>query len=183
MGRIRLPRARWLLAWAVLAGLVVAGLINGQEAATGDREWLPVIRVVDGDTIIVSDGGDELRIRMIGVDTPETVHPTRPVQCYGRQASQFVTELLDGERVRLEHDPSQDQVDQYGRELAYVWLDDETMVNELIIAEGYGHEYTYREPYRYRERLRTAQDDAEHGDVGLWSPRTCDGDTDRPAER
>ena len=121
-----------------------------------------VERVVDGDTIIVRDVG---RVRLIGVDTPETVHPSRPVEFFGREASAFTKRLVDGKRVRLEYD--QQRTDRYGRTLAYVHLPDGTFVNAEIIRLGYGHAYT-RFPFKYLERFRGLERDAQRAGRGLW---------------
>jgi micrococcal nuclease len=137
-----------------------------------------VVAVVDGDTIKVATGET---LRLIGVDTPETVDPRAPVQCFGREASARAHALLDGATVRLEHDPTQGRFDRYGRTLAYVWMSDGRLYNEVIIAEGYAHEYTYAIPYRYRERFRVAEASAREAGRGLWAPTTCAGDTSRPA--
>ena len=80
-----------------------------------------VIKVVDGDTIWVDHDDRREKIRMIGLDTPETVDPREPVQCFGREASAQAKTILGGQQVYLETDPSQDTVDKYGRTLAYVW--------------------------------------------------------------
>lgn len=136
-----------------------------------------VTDVVDGDTIKVSSGAT---LRLIGIDTPETVDPRKPVQCFGREASARAHALLDGTRVRLEYDPTQGRVDRYGRTLAYVWMSDGRLYNETIIAEGYAHEYTYAIPYRYRDALRAAERSARIAERGLWSPTTCAGDPTEP---
>jgi micrococcal nuclease len=135
---------------------------------------MTVTRVVDGDTIRVSNGAT---LRLIGVDTPETVDPRKPVQCFGREASARAHALLDGARVWLEYDPTQGRLDRYGRTLAYVWMSDGRLYNETIIAEGYAHEYTYNLPYRYRDAFLAAQRSARDAGRGLWSATTCAGDT------
>ncbi len=125
-----------------------------------------VERVVDGDTIIVEEVG---RVRLIGVDTPETVHPNRPVEFFGKEASAFTKGLLEGKRVRLEYD--QERQDRYGRTLAYVYLDDGTndgtFVNAEIIRRGYGHAYT-RFPFRHMEAFRQFEREARDNRRGLW---------------
>lgn len=88
-----------------------------------------VLRVVDGDTVHVAYRGRDTTVRLIGVDTPETVHPTEPVQCFGREASEHAHRLLDGRRVYVATDPSQDTRDRYGRLLAYLWLPTGKFVN------------------------------------------------------
>ena len=80
----------------------------------------PVVRIVDGDTIVVSIDNDDVKVRLIGVDTPETVHPSKPVQEYGKEASRFTTNLLKGEDVYLLYEGEKAQTDKYGRTLAYV---------------------------------------------------------------
>ena len=121
-----------------------------------------VERVVDGDTIVVRGVG---RVRLIGVDTPETVHPSRPVEFFGREASAFAKRLLDGQRVRLEYD--REPTDRYGRTLAYVHLADGTFVNAEIIRRGYGHAYT-RFPFRHLDRFRQLEREARAAGRGLW---------------
>ena len=80
-----------------------------------------MLKVVDGDTIHVNSNGQKLKIRMTGLDTPETVDPRKPVQCFGLEASAQAKTILGGQQVYLETDPSQDAVDKYGRTLAYIW--------------------------------------------------------------
>ncbi len=131
-------------------------------AAPAESAAQVVERVVDGDTIIVRGIG---RVRLIGVDTPETVHPGRPVEFFGKEASAFTRRLVDGKRVRLEYD--QQRTDRYGRTLAYVHLPDGTFVNAEIIRRGYGHAYT-RFPFRHLDRFRGLERDARRAGRGLW---------------
>jgi micrococcal nuclease len=132
-----------------------------------------VTGVVDGDTIHVNANGKRLKIRMIGLDTPESVDPRKPVQCFALEASAQAKTMLGGQPVYLETDPSQDTVDKYGRMLAYVWTASGRLFNLDMIAEGYAHEYTYDLPYRYQQDFRTAEDDARTQERGLWSPSAC----------
>ncbi len=151
----------------------------GVPAAAGGPYRL--VAVVDGDTVRVDVHGRVERVRLIGIDTPETKDPRRPVQCFGRQASARAHALLDGHRVYLAGDPTQDRRDRYGRLLAYLWRDDGLFYNERVVAEGYAHEYTYAVPYRYRAAFRAAEADARRHDRGLWAPATCAGDTTKGA--
>lgn len=144
-------------------------------------ELYSVTKVVDGDTIEVNMDGKTEKLRLIGIDTPETVDPRKPVQCFGREASNKAKELLEGKKVRLESDTSQDNRDKYDRLLRYVHLEDGTSYNKLIIAEGYAHEYTYNTPYKYQSEYKQAQKDAENAQKGLWSPSTCAGNTEQSA--
>ncbi|NHT18489.1 thermonuclease family protein [Cellulomonas sp. IC4_254] len=130
---------------------------------------LTVRRVVDGDTIIVLRDGAEERVRLLGIDTPESVQPDSPVECFGPEASARTDELLSGRSVWLEGDPTEDAVDRFGRTLAYAWLDETTLVNRVLVAEGYAHEYTYGVPGVHQAALRAAEDDARDGGLGLWS--------------
>ncbi|WP_159826026.1 thermonuclease family protein [Frigoribacterium sp. 9N] len=128
-----------------------------------------VDRVVDGDTVVVLVAGERERIRLIGVDTPETVKPDAPVDCFGPEASAFTTAALpEGATVWLEDDASQGDADRYDRLLRYVWSPDGTMLNERLVAEGYGREDTYDDAYRYRDRFVAAEASAEASRVGLW---------------
>lgn len=135
-----------------------------------------VINVADGDTIEVSLGGVIERVRLIGVDTPETSHPSRPVECFGREAAAFTRAMLDGRTVLLEADPSQDNRDRFNRLLRFVWRPDGRLVNYEIIAQGYGFEYTFRAPYRYQAQFREAERAARAAQAGLWAPETCNGE-------
>ncbi len=110
------------------------------------------------------------------------MEPRTPVQCFGREVSTHAHELLDGQAVSLELDPSQGERDVYGRLLAYVWLPDGRNFGEAMIADGFGHEYTYDQPYAYVDVFRAVQDSAIANKAGLWSPSTCAGDTTRPAD-
>ncbi|MBA8812083.1 thermonuclease family protein [Frigoribacterium faeni] len=128
-----------------------------------------VERVVDGDTVLVAVMGERERIRLIGVDTPETVKPDAPVDCFGPEASAFTTASLPaGSTVWLESDATQGDADRYDRLLRYVWSPDGTMLNERLVAEGYGREDTYDDPYRYRDRFVAAESAAERSGTGLW---------------
>lgn len=130
-----------------------------------------VISVVDGDTIKIQNGSEIETVRLIGVDTPETVHPSKPVECYGKEASNFLKNLLENTQVYIELDNSQNERDTYGRLLAYVYLPDKTLVNQLIIAQGYGFEYTYKVPYKFQREFKQAQEVAREEERGLWGAK------------
>jgi len=123
-------------------------------------------RVVDGDTILIEIDGKEERIRLIGVDTPETVHPEKPVEYFGKEASEFTKNMAEGKSVRLEFDL--DKRDKYGRLLAYVYLEDGTFLNAEIIKQGYGFAYT-RFPFKYLDDFRQYEKEAREGGRGLWN--------------
>jgi len=110
---------------------------------------------------------------LIGVDTPETVDPRKPVQCFGKEASDFTKAHLKGRDITIETDDSQNIHDKYGRLLGYVILADGTNFNKQLIEEGFAHEYTYKTPYKYQTEFKTAEKNAKDGDKGLWNPTAC----------
>lgn len=140
-----------------------------------DAMLASVIKIVDGDTIHVASGNTINTVRLIGIDTPEVVDPRRPVQCYGKEASQKLKELLNQKKVYLTADTSQSERDKYDRLLRYVWTEDGTNVNEFMLREGYAYEYTYDVPYKYQQLFKEAQRSAQEKKAGLWSEETCKG--------
>ena len=150
-----------------------------QRVATGSADRLnmySVVRVVDGDTIIVSMNGKEESVRLIGVDTPEIKDPRKPVQCYGKEASDKMRQLTENKSVILEKDPTQSDRDIYKRLLRYVFLPDGRDVGRLLIEEGFGHEYTYQgNPHMYQKEYLSAEKYAMEAGKGLWAPNACAG--------
>ncbi len=137
-------------------------------SSTG-RTSATVVRVVDGDTINVTIGGQAATIRYIGVDTPETVAPGQPVGCYGREASNWNKALLEGKTVDLEKDVS--ETDRFGRLLRYVYLDGQ-MVNETLVSEGYAKVSTFPPDVKHVDRFLAAQQEARVANRGLWGACT-----------
>lgn len=141
------------------------------EIPTPDLSTLQVCRVsrvVDGDTLVVLSEKEEIKIRLIGIDTPETVHPTKPVEEYGKEASRFLANLMKGEKVYLSGEGYCLQKDKYGRSLAYVYrYPDGLFVNAEIIRQGYGHVYT-QFPFKYMEQFRSLEQFARQNQKGLW---------------
>ena len=133
------------------------------------------MRVVDGDTIDVQIGDETHRIRYIGIDTPETVDPRRPVGCFGREASQRNRELVAGRTVELEKDVS--ETGYFGRLLRYVWLGDQ-MVNAVLVREGYAVSTTYPPDVKYQDLFLALQREAQDAGRGLWS--ACAGPSPTP---
>ena len=145
-------------------------VMRGQIPDTAGPE-VTVTRVVDGDTIeVAGPDGATSTVRLIGVDTPETVKPNAPVECFGPQASEYTSTILTGRAVRLEHDQTVGDTDRYDRTLAYVWtVQDRRLFNLALIEAGAAREYTYdRTRYRYRNAFRAAQTDAQRDRHGLW---------------
>ena len=134
------------------------------EPTTSSRA--KVTRVVDGDTVEAQVGGSEEDVRYIGVDTPESVKPDAPVECYGPQASHFNERLVEGETVRLEYDAEERDV--YGRLLAYVYLGD-TFVNAELVERGYATTLTIPPNTRFADLFARLEREASDDGRGLWS--------------
>lgn len=162
--------------------LAKISLSDKDKTASSPDGFYQVTKVIDGDTLEVSINGETKSLRLIGLDTPETLDPRKPVQCFGREASNRAKELLTGKKVRLEADSTQGELDKYGRLLRYIYLEDGTLYNEKMIKDGYAHEYTYNIPYKYRTQFKAAQADAMNNKRGLWAESTCNGDTSKAAD-
>ena len=163
------------LVLATLGALVIASLAgcgthhSGSSTGTSLAAGLArVTRVVDGDTIVVDLGGRSEKIRLLGIDTPETKSPTKPVQCYGHEASAHTTDLLaPGTEVRLERDV--EERDQYGRLLAYVYRSsDDLFVNLELARGGFASLLTYEPNVAHVGELSSAVDNARSHQAGLW---------------
>ncbi len=138
-------------------------------------QYYAVTSVVDGDTLKINMDGTVETLRLIGIDTPETVDPRKPVQCFGTEASNRAKTLLSGQKVRIESDSTQDTRDKYGRLLVYAYRADGLFFNKSMVSDGYAYEYTYDKPYKYQAEFKAAQQAAKAAEKGLWSPSTFDG--------
>ena len=125
-------------------------------------ESFKVTRVIDGDTIEI-EGGE--KVRYLGIDTPETVDPRKPVQCFGIEASKKNKELVEEKTVRLEKDIT--DRDKYSRLLRYVWVDD-LFVNLELVKQGYASSYTYPPDVKYEKEFLAAEKEAREAERGLW---------------
>jgi micrococcal nuclease len=181
-------QSRYRAAALVPALLLVAGVAacsgstGGVAAApTADSGLRPkgstvtgtVERVVDGDTVHVRVDGQDVTVRMIGINTPETVKPNSPIECFGPQASDFAKAALTGQAVTLEFDDSQGMTDKYGRTLAYVWQGlpggAQRLFNLDAVSGGFAYERQYgATPYAWRTEFAAAQRAAKSQDAGLW---------------
>ncbi len=146
---------------------VVKDEVNAYPTKPDSTVAATVVRVVDGDTIVVASEGDEVKVRLIGVNTPETVDPNSPVEEYGKEASDYTKGVLsEGLAIELEYDVQ--QLDQYGRHLAYVWLGDE-MFNVTLVKEGYAQVATFPPNVKYEATFIKYQEEAMSQSKGLWS--------------
>jgi micrococcal nuclease len=137
-----------------------------------------IVRHVDGDTVVAKMDGeqDEVKIRLLGVNTPESVDPRRPVECFGKEASAYTGKRTEGKRVRLDADPQADNVDKYGRFLRTIVLEDGTDVNAELVREGYAYAYvSFPMTAARKTSLKKLQSEAEAAKRGLWNPKTCNG--------
>jgi len=150
-------------------------VLPGARSPQGDViPDLVVDRIVDGDTVKVTIEGEQVSVRLIGIDTPETVKPNTDVECFGPEASAFADRQLTGQPVILELDESQGRFDRYDRLLAYVWRvtpdGDLVLFNEETVAGGFARERQYGdEPYSWRSTLMQAEEDAREAGRGLWA--------------
>jgi micrococcal nuclease len=157
-----LPLALLLAACGPIDGATSA---PSRPTAPGGREEATVTRVVDGDTMHVLLDGVDTTIRFIGVDTPETVAPGQPIECYGPEASRFTTARLTGTVVELEFD--RDLIDPYDRALAYVWLDDR-LFNETLVRRGFAEAKAYPPNVAHQAEFDAAESQARADRRGLW---------------
>ncbi len=133
----------------------------------------PVTTVVDGDTIKVEINGKIETVRIVGINTPETVDPRRPIECFGAQASQKLRELLIGKKVSLQTDITQSDRDRYGRLLRFIFLESED-VGLKMLREGFAVESLYSStPHKYRVLYLQAQKEAQESKKGLWAENAC----------
>ncbi|WP_246202668.1 thermonuclease family protein [Virgibacillus doumboii] len=138
-----------------------------QQASTPGDATATVTRVVDGDTIEIRLNGKTEDVRLLLVDTPETVHPSEPVQPFGPEASQFAKSQLTGKKVQIEYDgPKRDH---YGRLLAYLWVDGQNF-NKMLLEKGLArYAYVYDPPYTHSNAFMKAQNRAKNAERGIWS--------------
>lgn len=173
-----------LIALIILIPGIIAGTVKKEEifealgietatrtskkatsAIEGEYE---VISVTDGDTFEINYNGTKEKVRLIGVDTPESVHPnSKKNNEYGKQASNYTKNLLEEKIVKLEFDVS--PRDKYGRLLAYVYLENGEMLNEKLLKEGYAQVATYPPNVKYVENFKDIQKEARENKVGFWA--------------
>jgi|SRR3989344_3222001 len=149
-------------------GLGNAGKVSGTKIETNSsipsvaKQLVKVTRVIDGDTIEI-EGGQ--KIRYIGINTPETVDPQSPVQCFGSEATFKNRELVEGRAILIEKDVS--ETDKYRRLLRYVYIGD-IFVNEYLVRQGFAYASTFPPDVKYQEQLRQAEQEARQNQKGLW---------------
>ncbi|MBI4084755.1 MAG: thermonuclease family protein [Candidatus Levybacteria bacterium] len=160
-----------------VAGVETSRPSRSRSLATSknSRQIASITKVVDGDTISVLINGKKETIRIIGINTPETVDPRKTVECFGKEASNKAKGyFIVGSNVWLEADPTQGDRDKYQRLLRYVFINNNSEdYGATMIIKGYAYEYTYNTPYRYQILYKQAQKNAENRKLGLWSDTAC----------
>jgi len=169
--------------WIVLAIFAIFALIRlGHDRWSGpaplDEGTYEVVRVVDGDTLVVRAPNARnavvrhqrgVKLRLLGIDCPETVKPNHPIEPWGPEATEFTKRFIAGSPIRLQLD--QRRIDQYERYLAYVFVDDQ-MLNEELVRAGLAHVSIFSgDSQTMTRRLRAAEDEAKLQSLGIWSTR------------
>jgi micrococcal nuclease len=149
---------------AILAAASLGGWRLGQAHRTATAAWT-VVDVVDGDTIHVARGRVTDTVRLLGVDTPETHHPRKPVECFGPEASAYTDSQLRGRAVQLEGDI--EERDRYGRRLAYVIVDGERF-NDDLLRRGYARLLVIEPNHAHARTMLREELEAKRAGVGLW---------------
>lgn len=149
----------------ILLGAVSCRSGQYQQAS----QYIYVTKVIDGDTFWGNDAGlDEVRVRLLGIDAPESRKSGhKEVGFYGRESEEYLKSLLSHKKVRLEYDV--DKYDQYGRTLAYVYLEDGTFVNAELLKQGYARVMTFPPNVKYADEFIRLQRKARRSQVGMWS--------------
>jgi micrococcal nuclease len=134
-----------------------------------------VSKVIDWDTVYIMKDGEEIKLRLIWIDTPEnTTLRFWYKECYWDESSYYLNELLNWKEIEIEYDKSQGDKDKYGRHLVYIFYNGKNINNQLI-REGYGFEYTYNKEYKYSSLFKQSEIDAKNQWKGIWSIDTCSG--------
>ena len=136
---------------------------ENEDNQNEDYEEYLVTRIIDGDTIEIETGD---QVRYIGINTPETNHPTKPVECFGKEATQINRELVEGKEVILVKDVNDRDI--YNRLLRYVYLEDGTFVNLALVEEGYATSYTFPPDISHQADFLSAETTARNENAGLW---------------
>ena len=151
--------------------IIISSICSFSDRESEDYSYISVKKVIDGDTFWAMVGAkDSIKIRLIGVDAPESRNTGRKIiGFYGQQSKEYLTKLLSGKKVRLEYDI--DKEDRYNRTLAYVYLSDGTFVNAELVKQGYAMVMTIPPNVRYAERFVKLERRAQINNRGLWNEK------------
>lgn len=170
-----------IIALIILMPGIIAGTVNKEEifeafgikitrdvATNIEENTYTVTSVIDGDTFKINYNGKQEKVRLIGVDTPESVHPDSTKNTsYGNIASNYTKSLIEAKTIKLEFDVS--QTDKYGRLLAYVYLENGEMLNEKLLKNGFARVATYAPNVKYAEKFKALQEEARKNKIGFWA--------------
>ena len=151
-------------------------LYNASQSSTGSTDnkiYYTVTRVVDWDTIEISSWWKAEKIRLIGIDTPETVDTSKPIQCFWEEASKKTTQLLLNKKISIVNDETQNDKDIYDRLLRYVYTENWIFINERLVKNWYAMEYTYKTAYKYQASFKAAEQSARENKLWLWADNIC----------
>jgi len=150
-----------------------------QETAMDKQKLFKVVKVTDGDTITVNVRGKNESVRLLGIDTPETVDPRKPVQCFGKAASDKMKSFVSGKYVKLVDDKTQGNRDKYKRLLRFVYLPDSkaTFINGEMVKQGFAFSYK-QYPTKFLDKFNAFEKYARENNLGLWG--SCPLDTPKP---
>jgi micrococcal nuclease len=160
-----MARSRVVVAVIIVAVASIGGWRLGEARRAATAHWT-VVEVLDGDTIRVARGDDTDTVRLLGIDTPETHHPTKPVECFGPEAASYTESRLQGRSVELEADI--EGRDRYGRRLAYVIVDGERFNDELV-RRGYARLLVIEPNHAHARAMLQEELDAKRAGRGLWA--------------
>lgn len=142
---------------------------NDDDYLETNSTYYSVLKIIDGDTISVEINGEEKKIRILGINTPESVDPDRPVECYGIEASNYLKQWLGGSKIKIYYDRAKPKNDDYGRLLAYIMDSEQVDIGATLITKGYAKEYTYKnEWYAKQTQYRNLEKTAKDNSLGLW---------------
>lgn len=146
--------------------------LNQQQDLQEERaaqELYSVTRIADGDTFTIRKNGEDLTLRLLGIDTPEKRSSFTEEECYGKEATKIITEILEGQDVRYELDKLSGEFDRYERTLAYVYTEDGTFINAELLKRGAAKMYEKNTTHELYEVLKSLEVSAQKAGVGLWS--------------
>lgn len=149
--------------------ILIIGLCLVTNVSANEKEEVKLNKCVDGDTAVFIIKDEEVRVRFLAIDTPETVHPTKSIEKYGKNASEYTcNKLTKAKKIELEYDSGSTKIDKYGRTLAWVWVDGSMLQKELIEVGYATVKYIYGK-YAYTNDLYQVEDIAKENKLGLWA--------------
>jgi len=168
--RVKIHKTTLMCGVIATFGLLIglASCSSSSQPPLSQTDLVKIVKVIDGDTVDIALAGRTERVRLIGVNTPETKHPTKPIECFGPEASAYLTQLLPkGTTVRIERDV--EARDRYGRMLLYLYLgSNDLFINLDLVARGYGTPMSIEPNTFHRNDFVRAAAQAEAANVGLW---------------